>query len=263
MLEKASSITADAVVFDLEDSVAPATKPEARKLVRATLDSRSSDLPQAFVRLNAPSSGMLTDDASVIADHPDVGIVITKVDRPAALERLRDIDALRDRTTIVTIETPRALLDALAIAEHPLVDGIALGGEDLALAVGMRRTSAGDELDYARLQVLLAARAAGIAAFDAICPEFRDGEIVRHDAERAARMGFDGKFAIHPGQLDAIHAAFRPSTEELKWAKRVVDAYDAALDDGQAAVQVDGQMIDPPIAERYRKLLARWGGQTP
>lgn len=86
MLEKAGSVAADAVVFDLEDSVPLNAKAGARKLVRSTLDRSSSDLPRVFVRLNAPNSGMLVDDAAVVADHPDVGIVITKVDRPAALE---------------------------------------------------------------------------------------------------------------------------------------------------------------------------------
>ena len=103
----------------------------------------------------------------------------------------------------------------------------------------------------------MAARAAGVAAYDTICPEFRDADILATDCRNAAAMGYDGKFAIHPAQIPVIHAAFTPSEDDVERARRIVDAYEAAVARGEGAVAVDGQMVDPPVAERARQLINR------
>lgn len=262
MLAKAAERGADAVVLDLEDSVPPAEKETARSLVGEALKAwPAGSVSARFVRINPPRAGMVRLDAEVLAGHDDVVVVVPKVDRAIELAAVRD--ALPGRAIVVNIETPRSIQHADELADYPDVVGLFLGGEDLTSALGMRRTPHGHELDHARWQVLLSARAAGIAAWDTICPEFRDLDVLAHDCETAARMGFDGKFAIHPAQVPVIHRAFSPSTEEAERAARIVDAFDRAVHEGLAAVEVDGQMVDPPVAERARAILRRsdWGGR--
>lgn len=201
---------------------------------------------------------MVDDDADVIVDHPSVGIVVAKVDRTLELDAILQHPTLRSRETIVTIETPRSLLKALEFADYPGVTGLCLGGEDLALNMGLARTSGAAEFAIPRFLIVAAARAAGIWSFDVICPEFRDTDVVAREASEAVAMGFDGKFAIHPAQINPICQAFEPDPDELTQARRIVEAYDAAVAEGHASVAVEGQMIDPPVAERFRRLLHRW-----
>jgi citrate lyase subunit beta/citryl-CoA lyase len=258
MVANAAQLPADAVVFDLEDSVPPAEREAARALVGKTLENWPAGArTRPFVRINAPSVGALGLDAAVVSCSADAGVLIPKVDVPAELDLLSEYPALMGRELLVSIETPRSLFRIEAFADHPLVSGLFLGSEDLTQALGMRRTVEGTELAFPRLLVVAAARAAGKTAFDTICPEFRDLEILRMDADSAAAAGFDGKFAIHPAQLPVIAAAFTPSDEERARAKRIVAAYDAAVAAGRGAVAVDGQMVDPPVAERARALLKR------
>jgi citrate lyase subunit beta/citryl-CoA lyase len=210
-----------------------------------------------YVRVNAPRDGQVADDVAVVLSHPNCGVLVPKVDRPVELLALFDALAGRERSVLVNIETPRALLRVEEFADTPGVAGLFLGGEDLTLALGARRTPEGGELAWPRYLLLVAARAAGIAAFDAIHPEFSDLAVFERDCAVGAAAGFDGKFAIHPAQLPAIHAAYTPDAAAVAHAQRVVAAYDAAVARGEGAVAIDGQMIDPPVAERARAVLAR------
>lgn len=258
MLAKAAGCGADAVVFDLEDSVPVSEKDAARARVTQILNSWDNAAgPSPYVRINAPRMQMLAADAAVLAGRSSVGIVVPKVDRPAELAMVFDAVGNRDHTLLVNIETPRSLLHVEDFADTWGVDGLFLGGEDLTNALGTRRTPNGHELDWARSMLLLAARAGGIAAYDTISTEFRDLNQLRAECTAAARMGFHGKFAIHPAQIAVIHVAFTPSPEEAEQAGRVVAAFDAAVARGEGAVAVDGQMVDPPVAERARAVLTR------
>ena len=256
MLAKAADLPADAIVFDLEDSVPPAEKAAARERVAGTLARWPSDGPAPFVRIRPPVTGSLAEDVRVVLTHPSAGAIVPKVDWP---EELIDIfDMLGgEREVIVNIETPRSLLHAEAFADLSGVSGLFLGGEDFTNSLGARRTAEGTELAWPRYLVLVAARAAGIAAYDTICPEFRDLDILASDCRTAAAAGYDGKFAIHPAQISAIHEAFTPSSDEVERATRIVNAFDAAVARGEGAVAVDGQMVDPPVAERARGILNR------
>lgn len=259
MLSRARESGADAVVFDLEDSVPEDSKDIARKLVSDALDDWPDDVsPRPFVRINPPRFRMTDEDANVVAASSLAGIVIAKVDRPVELDVVLTHRALGGRETIVTVETPRALLGALDFADYPGVSGLCLGGEDLALNMGLERTTGAGEFTIPRFLIVAAATAASIWSFDVICPEFRDLDIVTQEALSAKSMGFDGKFAIHPAQIEPIRNAFMPDKAELQKATRIVDAYDAAVAEGNAAVAVDGQMIDPPVAERFRRVVERW-----
>lgn len=256
MLAKAASIDADAIVLDLEDSVPLDEKVAARERVTATLAHWPSSGPVPFVRIRPPSADGLVDDVRVVLTHPGAGVVVPKVDRPADLVPVMEMLG-SERELIVNIETPRSLLHAEAFADLQGVTGLFLGGEDFTNALGARRTPEGHELDWPRYLVLVAARAAGVAAYDTICPEFRDADILATDCRNAAAMGYDGKFAIHPAQIPVIHAAFTPSEDDVERARRIVDAYEAAVARGEGAVAVDGQMVDPPVAERARQLINR------
>ena len=256
MLAKAPGLLADAIVFDLEDSVPPSEKEAARKGVSETLAGWPRDGPVPYVRILPPAAGALAEDVRVILTHPRAGAIVPKVDWPDELTAV--VETLGgEREVIVNIETPRSVLHAEAFADTEGVTGLFLGGEDFTNALGARRTPEGTELAWPRYLVLLAARAAGIAAYDTICPEFRDLAVLAADCRTAADAGFDGKFAIHPAQVPIIHEAFTPSTEDVERAKRIVDAFDAATARGEGAVAVDGQMVDPPVAERARGLLIR------
>jgi citrate lyase subunit beta/citryl-CoA lyase len=257
MLAKAATQPADAIVFDLEDSVPLAEKPAARARVTALLRAWPAEAPRPYVRVNAPRVGQLDDDADVVLTHLAAGVLVPKVDRPDELLAVFDALGGRQREVLVNIETPRALLRVEEFADTPGVAGLFLGGEDLTLALGARRTPEGGELAWPRYLLLVAARAAGISAYDAIHPEFRDLAVFEHDCVVGAAAGFDGKFAIHPAQLPAIHAAYTPDADAIPNAQRIVDAYDAAIERGEGAVAIDGQMIDPPVAERARALLRR------
>jgi citrate lyase beta subunit len=257
MVAKARTLQADAVVFDLEDSVPLAEKAAARTLVRRTLvDLANSDAPRCFVRFSHPSLGMVAEDAAVVAGT-SAGIVVPKVDRTIELQEMFDAVGTREHELIVNIETPRSLLHAEEFADLYGVDGLFLGGEDFTNLIGSHRTPGGEELDWARHMLLLAARAGGVAAYDTICPEFRDLAILERDCARVAAMGFDGKFAIHPVQVPVIQGAFTPPQSAIDAARRIVQEFDAALARGEGAIAIDGQMIDPPVAERARALLAK------
>jgi citrate lyase subunit beta/citryl-CoA lyase len=257
MLAKAATLPADAIVFDLEDSVPPAEKAAAREMVAAALGDWPAQAPRPYVRVNAPRDGQVAEDVAAVLAHPTCGVLVPKVDRPVELLALFDAFGGRARELLVNIETPRALLHVEEFADTPGVAGLFLGGEDLTLALGARRTPEGGELSWPRYLLLVAARAAGIAAFDAIHPEFSNLAVFQRDCEIGAAAGFDGKFAIHPAQLPAIHAAYTPDADAIAHAQRVVTVYDAAMARGEGAVAIDGQMIDPPVAERARALLRR------
>ena len=257
MLAKATTLPADAIVFDLEDTVPPAEKTAARVRVTAVLRDWPMRAPLPYVRVNAPRDGQVAEDVEVVLAHPSCGVLVPKVDRPVELLALFDALGGRQRELLVNIETPRALLHVEEFADSPGVAGLFLGGEDLTLALGARRTPEGGELTWPRYLLLVAARAAGITAFDAIHPEFRDLAVFEHDCAVGAAAGFDGKFAIHPAQLPAIHAAYTPDEAAVAAAQRIIAAYDSAIARGEGAVAVDGQMIDPPVAERARALLRR------
>lgn len=258
MVAGAAHRNADAIVFDLEDSVPLAEKDAARSTVANALaawDNSSDTL--LYVRINPPSLSLLEADLAVVGPHSGVGIVVPKVDRPVELFQVFDKVGRHERDLIVNIETPRGLLRSEEFADTPGVDGLVLGAEDLTQLLGMRRTDSSDELAVPRFLMLAACRAAGIAAYDVVCPEFRDLDVVERDARTAADMGYDGKFAIHPSQIEPIVRAFTPSDEETERARRIVGAYDDAVAAGRGAVAVDGQMIDPPVAERARAILNR------
>ncbi len=261
MLAKAPGLRADAVILDLEDAVAPDRKAAARELVGATVSR--GDIPGlTFVRINTLDDGPGYADLARILSPCLDGVMLPKAAHVSQLEALDH--ALREAEVVAgvepgkvlvaaLVETPQGVLNAPDLARGPRVSALCLGGEDLSLSLGARRTFEGHELDFARAMLVTAAAAAGVQAVDTVWTDVRDLEGLAMECRGVRDRGFRGKLAIHPGQLDTIHAAFAPNEEELAIARRIVEAFAASP---TGVVTVDGKMIDAPVVERSRRLLA-------
>jgi citrate lyase subunit beta/citryl-CoA lyase len=276
--DKALGSAADAVILDLEDSVAFAQLPEARARVARLLRSRTPGGPQLWVRPNAPASGLLPEDleALFVGGAPD-GLVLPKVSAAeeiiAVARRLTSLEARAGaragstRLLIIATETPAAVLalprypqalgGARALRERLV--GLTWGAEDLGAALGVlaQRDNSGAltfTFQLARAQCLLAAAGLGAQAIDGVCTDFRDPARLQHELDEARRDGFSGKLAIHPDQIGAINAAFAPTDAEREHAQRVVAAFATAPATG--VVSLDGRMIDRPHLLQAQRILA-------
>lgn len=267
-LAKAAGLGADAVILDLEDSVAPERKAEARERIRGLLQSRPNPGVEWLVRLNGLGSPHFEADlACGLAARPD-GLVVAKVDRP---EVLREVDArlaAGERAAglpvggiglYAMIESARAVLRAEAIASAaPRLQGLILGHVDLSLDLGLTPGPAGEgTVHHARCQLVLAARAAGVDAVDAIVLSLQDLEGLRAEAAQAAGMGFAGKQVIHPGQIPVVNAAFTPTGERVARAERILEAWGRAESEGKGVAVLDGELLEPPVVAMEELVLAR------
>ena len=280
---KALTSGADALILDLEDSVAPAQLPAARAQVRQFLSAQSGASAERWVRVNGPASGLLPDDvAAVIAGRPD-GFVLPKVSsvsevahaskQLSELEVKAGIEVGSTRLIVIATETPPALLrlSEYAAGTPGLERLMALtwGMEDLSAALGASvKTQADGSLtpvfELARSLCLVAAAAAGVQAIDGVHADFRDAAGLSREAARARGDGFTAKLAIHPDQVPVINAAFSPTAEEVVRAKRVVAAF--AASPGTGVTSLDGQMLDRPhlvLAQRILELSRRLGNDKP
>lgn len=255
---KALGLGADALILDLEDSVAPAGKAAARAHVAAFLaEPRTMPL---FVRINPLDSGLADDDlAAVLPGKPD-GIMLPKAEGGASLAAL---DArLSDDIAILPIatETPAAMfaLGTYGGVTDRLV-GLTWGAEDLPAAIGAATSREADgsytaPYQLARSLTLFGAHAAGVAAIETVYPDFRDLDGLNAYAARGRRDGFTGMMAIHPSQVAVINAAFTPSAEERAKAQAIIDLFTA--NPGAGALQLDGRMVDAPHLKAAKALLA-------
>lgn len=261
MLRKATGTKADVLVFDLEDAVSPARKDEARDSVRSVLaDPDFNPEAEVCVRVN-PTTVAADEDLDGVLS-PDArldSVMLPKVDGPDDIETLARLlnEHGRDLPIIALVETAAGVLHAEAIADADATDALFFGAEDLSADIGASRTPEGDEVAYARQHVVLAAAAAGIEAIDTVFTAIDDVDGLRAEARRAVQLGFDGKPAIHPSQIDPINEAFIPDDEELDWARRVLDAQQAADADDRGVFAVDGQMIDEPLLRRAKRFVER------
>lgn len=273
-LEKSDSAGAEALIFDLEDSVAPENKAIAREMVRDHLLARPAEnrLSQFYVRVNPLSEGALQDLVAVMPGMPD-GIVLPKTTGVADVQTLSAwLDAFEAahgqsvgqvRILPVATETAAGTLRLAEFADHdlPRLSGLTWGAEDLSTDLGAATNldpRSGDwALIYrmARAQVLLAARAAGVEAIDTLYVDFRDEDGLRQSSAWAADEGFAGRIAIHPAQVEPINASFAPSDAALDHARRVVAAFEAQP--GAGTVGLDGKMIDIPHLKQAQKVLAK------
>jgi citrate lyase subunit beta/citryl-CoA lyase len=270
-LAKGAASAADALIVDLEDSVAPANLPAARMLAAAFLAAHADRTrQQLWVRVNALASGLaLHDLAAVVPGGPD-GVVLPKAESAADVVTLGhflsalEIAAGRadggTRILAIATETPASLFTLGSYAAAgPRLAGLTWGAEDLATALGAssNRAEAGGyafTFQLARSLCLAGAAAAGIAPIDTVFTDFRDAAGLDREARAGRREGFVGKLLIHPDQVGTVNAAFTPDAAEIAHAERIVAAF--AADPGAGVVGIDGKMIDMPHLKQARRLLA-------
>lgn len=271
-LARGGESAADALILDLEDSVAPDRKAVARGMVPEYLRAHAGAdrRPQLWVRINPLDAGGLVDAAAVVRAAPD-GLVIPKVNGPDELIRIGHwLDALEARDGLdpgcvkllaVATETPAAVLrlPEYATVPVPRLAGLTWGQEDLPAAIGAQGNqdaAGGFALTYrmARSACLLAAHAAGAQPIDTLEQDFRDEPALIAACAAARREGFTGKIAIHPAQVGPINAGFRPTPEEVAFARRVVDLF--AARPGLGTVGLDGRMLDMPHLRQAQRVLA-------
>lgn len=261
MLQSAGVFGADAIILDLEDAVAPREKDAARFLVSAALQRVDFNASHRLVRINTLDTGGAEDLSLIVPCHP-TAILVPKVQTRSDI--LQVIELLEKSETseqtpvqiLALIETPRGLAEAYSIATvHPRVIALAFGAEDYTASIGAKRTREGLEIMSARGALINAAAAAEVVAIDTPFTDINDEEGLRADVALARQLGFKGKLAIHPRQVDIIHELMNPSTEEVRWAQRVLAVLRQAEQEGSGAVALDGKMIDAPIELRARQIL--------
>ncbi|MFN3722500.1 MAG: HpcH/HpaI aldolase/citrate lyase family protein [Paracoccaceae bacterium] len=254
-LEKARDLAADAIIFDLEDAVAPEEKIRARTLLAEAL--RADYGPRArIVRINGFDTEWGRADAAAFADHPGAdAVLIPKVSAPADLDTVAAV--VPDKPLWAMMETALGMLNAAAIAGHPALQGMVMGTNDLTKELGARHRADRVPMMAGLGLCLLAAKAQGRVIVDGVYNAFKDDDGLRAECEQGRDMGFDGKTLIHPLQLDIANAAFAPSEAEVDLARRQIAAFDAALAQGQAVAVVDGRIVENLHIVTAKATLAR------
>ena len=266
MLERALTFDTDIIMVDLEDSVPPAEKVNAREVAGEWVPKLREAGRRVMVRLNALDTGLTRDElAAVISPHL-YGVSVGKTESAWDLQEIeRIIGSLETRAGLTAgelkvmpwIESARALVNVNAMASaSPRTIAIAFGAEDFTNDMGIQRTDDGEEVYHARATVAIAARAAGVASLDGPYVAFRNPEGLRKDAGVARQMGYTGKFAIHPAQIDTINELFSPLPEDVAYARRVMEAWQEAEANGRGSLDLDGKMVDVPVVKRAQNLLA-------
>jgi citrate lyase subunit beta/citryl-CoA lyase len=263
-MAKALGAGADALILDLEDAVAPAAKPDARKAVADFLNANGQ--AKLWVRVNPLDSAEQEKDlAAILSSHPD-GIVLPKAEGGASVaelaRRLADHGNVTAQILAIATETPAAMFQLGTYGGAKRLAGLTWGAEDLPAAIGAITSREEDgrytpPYELARSLCLFGAAAAGVAPIETVYPAFRDAEGLAAYAARARRDGFVGMMAIHPHQIAAINAAFTPSAAEVTHARAVVAAFEA--NPGAGALSLDGRMIDRPHLIQAQRILAASG----
>jgi len=265
-IDRAHERGADCVLVDLEDSVQPAQKPDARAMLGETIRKVARGGADVAVRINRPLRLAIPDLEAAV--QPGVSaLFITKTESVQHLKLLDEVVTDLEKARGLTvgsigfgamIEHPRALSQIHDIAEHgPRLIGMMLGGEDFALETG---SIPGDEtLELPKRLVAFAAQAHDVPMIGILgtVADYSDPAAYRKSAERARRFGFSGGTCIHPGLVTALNEAFTPSAEDVAHARKLIQADAQAASEGRGSFQVDGKMIDIPVIERARKLIAR------
>ena len=245
-LSRAHERGADAIILDLEDAVPEADKDAARAGLAANVARVGQAGAAVLVRINAGARAM--DDARAAAAAKVAAIVVAKAE-PDGLRALAPLGV----PLLALLESPAAILEARDCAAIPAVMGTMVGGEDLATALGARAVP--EVLRMPKLLAHYATKAEGKLSFGMLrsIADYSDLAAIKASAEEARMHGFDGASCVHPSVVPVLNAAFAPSAEEIAWAKRVVEA--ATRNDG--AFALDGQMVDKPVVERARAVLAK------
>jgi citrate lyase subunit beta/citryl-CoA lyase len=266
-IRKARELDADAVILDLEDSVAPGAKEAARALACEAVREGGFGGREVVLRINAPGTPWGEADlAAAVAAAPDA-ILVPKVQGPDDVLRVaRALDAASAGSAIwAMVETPRAVLQALTITDAvrsttPRLAVLVMGLNDLSKETGMRLQRGRAGMLPWIATVLAAARANGLDLLDGVCNQIGADDILREECEQARDLGLDGKTLIHPSQIGTCNAAFSPTAEESAWARAVVAAFAEPAHQAAGVIQLDGQMVERLHLEMAQRILRRASG---
>lgn len=262
-LEKAKSLQADIVCFDLEDSVPESEKENARNLIKETLVNRSQYSASIYVRTNSPSSDKFQKDLDSIVRKGIDGVVIPKVNNInelkkfeknlASLEKKRKLKGIE---LLPSIESSEGVVNTYQIiSSSTRVTAVVFGVFDFLNDMGIEYTKQPEGAKYARAKIALDARAAGVASIDAIWQDLKDIDGLKQDCMIGKSLGYTGKSIIHPDQIPITHEIFFPTKPEIDWAKKVIKAYDFAKKNKKGATAVEGKMVDEVHFKRALSLL--------
>ncbi|MEJ8652266.1 CoA ester lyase [Streptomyces sp. MS1.AVA.3] len=260
-LEKAKSLPADALILDLEDAVAPEAKAEARMRVAAAAASGEYGYREVTIRVNGPGTEWHADDLRAAAEAGPDAVVVPKVD---SAETVRDVErALEaagapDHTAVwAMVETPRAMLDARAVAAAgERLTVLVMGTNDLAKELHAEHVPGRAPLLTGLSLALLAARESGKVILDGVYNDVKNPEGFEAECVQGRQFGFDGKTLIHPSQVEPCNRVFAPSTEQIARSRKIIDAFDEATREGRGVVTVDGRLIENLHVEDARRILA-------
>ena len=266
MLERALEFPADIIMVDLEDSVPPGEKVAARQVASEWITRLRQAGQRVMVRANSLDTGLTPDELAALISPDLYGVSVGKTESASDLHQIERLIAPLESGAGLTagqiklipwIESARAIVNVndMASALDRTV-GIAFGAEDFTNDMGIQRTDDGQEVYHARCTVAIAARAAGIASLDSPYVAFRNPDGLRADAGAARQMGYTGKFAIHPSQVESINELFSPLPEDVAYARRVMEAWREAEANGRGSLSLDDKMVDVPVVKRAQNLLA-------
>ncbi|NOT57308.1 MAG: CoA ester lyase [Deltaproteobacteria bacterium] len=265
---KAKDSQADTLIFDLEDAVAPERKPAARETMKEVLRDSGFARFERTVRINALDTPYFLDDVLAMVEAGADGLVVPKtnsadsilfVERLVALAEQRAGRAAGSVVLLPLIEQPEAIGNAFAIARAtPRIAGIAFGHGDFSLSMGIKAAPSTEGVVFhARCQVAMAAKAAGITPIDNVFLDIPNVEGLVGETRQGKHLGYEGKACIHPSQVDPVNTVYTPTPEEVTYARELVAAFEQAVAEGKGAVAFRGRMIDGPIADIERIVLAR------
>jgi len=266
MITKSITLGVDSICMDMEDGAAINKKAEARETIAKALQELDFGSSEKLARINSVGSGWEKDDIEAVLPYQPDGIVIPKVESVEQIEwaskiiesaELKNGWKVNSIRILIGIETAKGILNLKEIASHPRLDAMIFGGEDFAASIGAKRTKEAIELLYARQAVIVACAANDLQAIDIVTIDYKDEENLKRESEFGARLGFSGKQIIHPIQVSIVQKAFTPSEEEIAYAKRIVETFEASQKEGKGAYSLDGKMIDMPLLKHAQKVLAR------
>lgn len=254
-LDKARGLAVDAIIFDLEDAVSVDEKVTARDTLAEALATGGYGARMKIIRINALDTIWGADDARAAVSMGADAILLPKVSTPADLDALAEITG--DAPLWAMMETPLGMLNAVAIAAHPMLHGMVMGTNDLAKELQTRFRADRLPLQTGLGLCLLAAKAHGLAIVDGVYNAFKDDAGLDVECSQGRDMGFDGKTLIHPAQIDIANAAFSPSENEIDLARRQIEAFDAVEASGQGVAVVDGRIVENLHIVTARETLAK------
>ncbi|MBO9406373.1 CoA ester lyase [Shimia sp. R9_1] len=254
-LEKARGLPVDAIIFDLEDAVAPDEKENARATLADALSQCGYGSRMRIVRINGLDTQWGEADAKAAAAMDCDAVLLPKVESAAQLDALAAL--VGDKPIWAMMETPRGMLNAAEIAAHPQLTGFVMGTNDLAKELQTRFRADRLPMMAGLGLCLLAAKAEGIVIVDGVYNAFKDADGLKAECDQGRDMGFDGKTLIHPAQVDVANAAFAPSEAEIDLAKRQIAAFEECEASGQGVAVVDGKIVENLHVVTAREILAK------